>query len=488
LTSLNSPTASGAAAERPALPPLTKGPHTKRLGQVALIATFGGLLFGYDTAVINGALNPMVAELHLTKLTEGGVTSGLLVGAAVGAILGGRLSDGWGRRKSIILMSVLFFVGAMLCVVAPNFGVMLVGRIILGLAVGAASTVVPVFLAELAPYEIRGSLAGRNELMIVVGQLAAFIINAIISSAFGEGNGVWRIMLAVEALPAVALFIGMLRMPESPRWLASKGRDDEALKVLSTLRTKDRATAELAEIDQVTAEEGKRKGMPIGEILRNKWLVRILLIGIGLGVAQQLTGINAIQYYGQTVLIQAGFAANVAIIVNIGPGIVGVLGAIIALRMMDHFSRRRTFIIGFTSTTVIHVLIGILSNALPEGNAARPWVLLILIVLFVGSVQTFLNVAVWVTLSEIFPLKMRGFGIGVSVFFLWIANAFLGLYFPTIISAFGITGTFFGFAVVNALALLFVWRAVPETRGRSLEKLEEDVSTGAIYIKEIRSN
>jgi len=468
------------------LPPLTRGPHSKRLGQVALIATFGGLLFGYDTSVINGALSPMVAELHLTKLTEGGVTSGLLFGAAVGAILGGRLSDAWGRRKSIILMSVLFFVGALTCVVAPSFGVMLLGRVILGLAVGAASTIVPVFLAELAPFEIRGSLAGRNEMMIVIGQLLAFVVNAIISSVWGEGNGVWRVMLAVEALPALALFFGMLRMPESPRWLASKGRDAEALVILSTLRTKERATAELKEIDDLQVEEAQRVKMDIRSILTNKWLVRIILIGIGLGVAQQLTGINAIMYYGQSVLTEAGFAANIAIIVNIGPGIVAVIGAIIALRMMDHFSRRRTFIIGFAATTVIHILIGVLSNALPVGNPARPWVLLILIILFVGSVQTFLNIAVWVTLSEIFPLKMRGFGIGVSVFFLWIANAFLGLYFPTIISSFGITGTFFGFAVVNALALLFVWRAVPETRGRSLEKLEEDVTTGNIYTQAAR--
>jgi MFS transporter, SP family, major inositol transporter len=473
----------GTAADTPArsLPPLTTGPHSKRLGQVALIATFGGLLFGYDTSVINGALSPMVKELHLTAITEGGVTSGLLFGAAVGAILGGRLSDAWGRRKSIILMSVLFFVGALTCVFAPSFGVMLVGRIVLGLAVGAASTVVPVFLAELAPYEIRGSLAGRNEMMIVIGQLAAFIVNAIISTIWGEGNGVWRVMLAVEALPAVALFIGMLRMPESPRWLVSKGRDAEALEVLSTLRTKERATAELEEIDEVTSEEAKRQTLRIGAILKNKWFVRIILVGIGLGVAQQLTGINAIMYYGQSVLTEAGFSSSVAIIVNIGPGIIAVIGAVIALRMMDHFSRRRTFIIGYTLTTVLHLLIGILSFALPEGTAARPWVLLVLIILFVGSMQTFLNVATWVTLSEIFPLKMRGFGIGVSVFCLWLANAFLGLYFPTVIAAFGITGTFFGFAVVNALALFFVWRAVPETRGRTLEKLEEDVTTGAIY-------
>lgn len=480
MTSANSSNAVGTGGTMQ-LPPLTKGPHSRRLGTVALVATFGGLLFGYDTAVINGALSPMVKELRLTTLTEGVVTSSLLFGAAIGAISGGRLSDAWGRRKSIILMSVLFFIGAMVCVVAPSFGVMVIGRVILGLAVGAASTVVPVFLAELAPFEIRGSLAGRNEFMIVVGQLLALSINAIIGNVWGEYGGVWRVMLAIEAIPAIALFIGMMRMPESPRWLVSKGRDDEALAVLSTLRTKERATAELDEVEKSTSEETKNHALPLGEILRNKWLIRIILVGIGLGVAQQLTGINAVVYYGQTVLKEAGFSSSAALIANIAPGIVAVLGAIIALRIMDHFSRRRTFILGFALVAVCHLLIGVGSIALPAGNPARPWVLLFLIVAFVGSMQTFLNVAVWVTLSEIFPLKMRGFGIGVSVFCLWIANAFLGLYFPTLIAGLGITNTFFAFGIVNLLSLLFVWRAVPETQGRTLEKLEEDVTTGAIY-------
>ncbi|MGU3411853.1 sugar porter family MFS transporter [Microbacterium sp. M1A1_1b] len=476
------------ATERPTvpLPPLTKGPHSKRLGTVALIATFGGLLFGYDTAVINGALSPMVEELRLTTFTEGVVTSSLLFGAAIGAITGGRLSDAWGRRKSIILMSVLFFIGAVVCVVAPSFEVMVIGRVILGLAVGAASTVVPVFLAELAPFEIRGSLAGRNEFMIVFGQLVAFAVNAVIGNVWGENGGVWRIMLSVEALPAIALFVGMLRMPESPRWLVSKGRDDEALRVLSTLRSKERAAAELNEVETLTTEESKLVKMDVKSILTNKWLIRILLVGIGLGVAQQLTGINAVVYYGQTVLKEAGFSSSAALIANVAPGVVAVIGAIIALRIMDHFSRRRTFILGFALVAVCHLLIGLGSVLLPVGSAARPWVLLVLIVAFVGSMQTFLNVAVWVTLSEIFPLRMRGFGIGVSVFCLWVANAIIGLYFPTIIAGLGITSTFFAFGVVNLLSLLFVWRLAPETRGRTLEKLEEDVTTGAIYIKAAR--
>lgn len=465
-----------------ALPPIGTGPHRRRLGVLALVATFGGLLFGYDTGVINGALLPMKEELGLTNLTEGVVTSSLLFGAAIGAMLGGRIADGWGRRKTIIALAVTFFLGTLICVFAPVFGVMVVGRVLLGLAVGGASTVVPVFLAELAPYEIRGSLSGRNELMIVIGQLAAFVVNAVIGNVWGEGNGVWRVMLAVCALPAIALFVGMLRVPESPRWLASKGRYDEALSVLQQVRTKERATAELEDIkrsNEFEAKVQKESGWRI--LLGNKWLIRIVLIGAGLGVAQQLTGINSIMYYGQTVLIESGFQASAALIANIAPGVIAVVGGVIALYNMEKINRRTTLIIGFSLTTVCHFLIGIASVALPDGNPARPWVILFLVVAFVGSMQTFLNIAVWVLLSEIFPTQIRALGMGISVFCLWIANAFLGLYFPTIVAATGITGTFFGFAVVGVLALLFIWKFVPESRGRTLEEVEEGVTTGNIF-------
>lgn len=469
----------GAAARE--LPPLTSGPYRKRLGVVAVIATFGGLLFGYDTSVINGALKPMAAQLHLTTFTEGFITSSLLFAAAVGAVTGGRLSDAWGRKKTITLLAVLFLIGALDCVFAPNLAIMVPGRIILGLAVGAASVTVPVYLAELAPFEIRGSLAGRNEMAIVVGQLAAISINAIIANVWGTGGDIWRIMLAIEALPAVALFIGMLRMPESPRWLVAMGRHDEALKILQTLRPAGRAEAEIANIEVVTEEETEQLHVDWRGILHNKWLVRILLVGIGLGVFQQLTGINSILYYGQIVLIQAGFKSNAALIASIAPAGISVIGAIIALRMMDRFSRRKTFIIGYALVAFFHCLIGICSILFKVGSPARPYVLLVLIVAFVGSMQTFLNVATWVTLSEIFPQRMRAFGMGASVLLLWITDAFLGLYFPTLIAAVGITGSFFLFAGLNVIALLFVFTQVPETRGRTLEELEEDILNGSVY-------
>src|SRR5918998_6252481 len=190
-----------------ALPPLVAGPYRKRIGLISIIACFGGLLFGYDTGVSNGAERPMQAELGLSDLSLGVVISSLIFAAAVGALVGGQISDAWGRRKTIILLAVLFFVGTLFVVFSPGFGILVTGRVLIGLGVGGASTVVPVYLAELAPYEIRGSITGRNELAIVTGQLAAFVFNGIIGTVFGDVEGVWRFMFAVSALPAVALFL-----------------------------------------------------------------------------------------------------------------------------------------------------------------------------------------------------------------------------------------------------------------------------------------
>ncbi|MGC5076207.1 sugar porter family MFS transporter [Agrococcus sp. DT81.2] len=472
--------ASHPARAEPGLPPLTPGPHTRRLGVISIVACFGGLLFGYDTGVINGALRPLSAELGLEALTEGIVTSSLVFAAAVGALLGGRASDRFGRRTVLIVLAVVFLVGTVVLVAAPGFAVLVAGRILLGLAVGGASTVVPVYLAELAPFEIRGSISGRNELAIVSGQLAAFVVNALIGSALGHVEGVWRIMFAVCALPAIALFIGMLRMPESPRWLAEHGRHAEALAVLHGVRAPARAAAELALVEALV-ERAPSGRMPLRAVLGSRWLRRILLVGIGVGVAQQLTGINSIMYYGQSVLVESGFSESAALVANVAPGVIAVVGGIVALWMMDRLDRRTTLLIGFSLTTACHVLIGVASMVLEPGHPLRPVVILALVVAFVGSMQTFLNVAVWVYLSEIFPLPMRGLGIGIAVFAHWIANGALSLTFPSLLGAVGITGTFFVFAAVGALALAFIATQVPETRGRTLEALEADVRSGRIF-------
>lgn len=467
--------------QRSKLPALGAGPFRRRLGLISVIACLGGLLFGYDTGVINGSLRPMSEDLGLSALTEGVVTSSLVFAAAFGAYFGGRFSDRLGRRSAIIALAVLFFLGTVLCVATPGVGILIIGRIMLGLAVGGASTVVPVYLAELAPFEIRGWVSGRNEVAIVSGQLAAFVVNAILGNVFGHLDGVWRIMLAICGIPAMFLFFGMLRMPESPRWLVDKGRYDEALAILRTVRSEERAEAELREVVLIAEEKGQQERPGIGSILRDKWLVRILLVGIGVAMTQQLTGINSIMYYGQVVLIESGFEANAALIANVAPGVVAVIGGFIALYMMDRVDRRTTFSIGLSLTTSCHLLIGIASIVLPDGSAARPFVILALVVAFVASMQTFLNVAVWVWLAEVFPLHIRGLAIGISVFFGWLVNGFVALFFPSLIAGIGISGAFFLFAGIGAAALLFVITQVPETRGITLEKLEGDVQSGAVY-------
>ncbi|RLP11476.1 sugar porter family MFS transporter [Propionibacterium australiense] len=465
------------------LPPLTPGPYRARLTVVALIATLGGLLFGYDTSVINGAQSFMVRpdQLNLTDFGLGIAVSSLLFASAVGALTGGRVSDRIGRKTTITFMATMFIVGVVVVVTAVNLPMLAIGRVILGLAVGSASVVVPVYLAELAPYEIRGSLAGRNEMMIVTGQLLAIVMNAIIGNVWGgEYPWVWRAMFALAAVPAILLLLGVARLPESPRWLADKGREEEALKILDNLRPEGRAKPELAEIQATSREEASRVNMSIKEIFSNKNLVRIVLIGCGIGFFQQTTGINSILYYGERVLEESGFSTGAALIANIAPATISVIAAIIALQMMDRFSRRKTFLWGYGLVAITHVLIATAASVLPEGGA-KPFVLLALIVFFVGSMQLCLNVATWVTLSEIFPLRMRAFGMGLSVFVLWMTNSFLSLGFASVISAIGLSMSFLVFAVLNVIAFFFFLLFVPETKGRTLEQLEADVTSGKLF-------
>ena len=270
-------------------------------------------------------------------------------------------------------------------------------------------------------------------------------------------------MFGICALPAVALFFGMLRMPESPRWLVEKGRDDEALAVLKTVRSEDRALAELAQVEQVTEDEKTGNQLGFKEILPNKWLRRILFVGIGVSMTQQLTGINSIMYYGTRVLEESGFSQAAALLANTVFGLAAVIGGIIALRNMDRLDRRKTFFIGLHLTTICHCLTAIAGMLLPEGNTARPYVIAVLVTLFVLSMQSFLNIAIWVWLAEIFPLEIRGLAIGIAVFFGWFVNGLLALYVPTLLNALGL-GTFFLFAAIGVIMLGFLWHEVPETR------------------------
>ncbi|MCU4296115.1 sugar porter family MFS transporter [Brevibacterium permense] len=457
------------------LPPDTRGPHTSRLGIIAVVATFGGLLFGYDTGVVNGALEPLTHDFGLTPRTEGLVVSFLTIGAAFGAVAGGRLSDAFGRRSNIILLAMFFIVGTLACSLAPNWQFLAGARFFLGLAVGAASTTVPVYLAELAPFEKRGSLVTRNEVMIVVGQFAAFVINAVIFNVWGEHDHVWRYMLAVAVLPAIALLVGMIFLPESPRWLISKKRDGQALEVLKQVRSDERAEAEMREVELLAEQEEVAKTGGVSD-LASKWVLRLVLIGVGLGVAQQLTGINSVMYYGTQLLTDAGFSADAAIIANTFNGLFSVLGVTVGIMLINRLPRRFMLLGGFILTSSFHLLIGLSAVFLPDGTF-KAYAILVFVILFVFSMQGTLGPLVWLMLAEIFPLKIRSFAMGICVFALWLANAAVAQFFPSVVSGLGISNTFFLFAGLGVLALLFIYFFVPETRNKTLEDLEAEFRT-----------
>jgi sugar porter (SP) family MFS transporter len=447
-----------------------------------MVATLGGLLFGYDTGVINGALDPMQKDLNFGSVGEGLVTATLLAGAALGAVIGGRMIDGLGRKKTIELNAAVFLLGTAGCVFAPELNTLLVARFVLGLAVGTASQAVPIYLAEMAPEERRGSLSGRNELAIVIGQLAAFVINAIIIATVDTPD-VWRFMLAICSLPAFGLFFGMLRMPESPRWLMSKGRENDALAVLTEVRTEDRAHAEIAEVRRLAAEEEQSKTGGWAD-LATPWIRRLVIVGCFLGVAQQFSGVNALMYYGTQLLETAGFSNSAAPIANIANGITAVVGGVLCLFWaVDKFSRKGLILFGVVATTGSQALITIAAFALPEG-LLKAWLILFFCDMMLFFIQLSLNVPVWVCLSEMFPLRIRGFATGLCIFVLWIANGVLTFMFPVIVGAWGIKIMFLILFIIGLILIWFVRTYLPNTSGRSLEDLEEHFSRGDYLVKD----
>jgi major inositol transporter-like SP family MFS transporter len=448
------------------------------LTRLTVISTLGGLLFGYDTGVISGALLYMRDDLAMSTSQEAWVVSALLFpGAAFGALLGGRISDALGRKKSLLVCAVIFLVGALACAVAPTVGFMVAARILLGFGVGAAAVACPLYLAEMAPAERRGRMVTINELMIVTGQMLAFAINALLAVTISDSH-VWRIMLGVASIPAVILLVGMLLLPESPRWFGARGRIDEARAVLALSRTPEQVEVEVTEIVETAKAEGTARSHAWQALRQNGWMRRLLWIGFGLAAVQQATGINTVNYYAPSILTQSGLGDQAALIATIGVGVTSVVMTIVGIWLLGFVPRRMMLMIGFAGVVGSQLLLAFLFM-LPQSDATS-YTILAGMMLFVAFVQAFIGTGVWLMLSEIFPLAIRGLAMGLAVFVLWTVNAAISFVFPQVVEAIGSTPTFFLFAAINALSLFFVWRAVPETKGRSLETLENDFRTQAI--------
>ncbi len=424
---------------------------------IAVVATLGGLLFGYDTGVISGALLFMGPELHLTPFTTGLVTSSLLFGAAFGALLSGHFAAAAGRKKIILVLAVIFAMGALGTSMAPDVAWMIFFRLVLGVAVGGAAATVPVYIAEIAPANRRGQLVTLQELMIVSGQMLAYISNAGFNAAWG-GETTWRWMLAVATLPAVLLFFGMMFMPDTPRWYAMKGRLADARRVLERTRARQDVEWELTEIEETLTEEQQQR--PRLSELRKPWLFKLFLIGMGIAVIQQLTGVNTIMYYAPAMLKAVGMDDSAALFATIANGAISVLMTFVGIWLLGKMGRRTLTMIGQFGCTACLVFIGAVTLFMPETVNGQPdmwrsYMVLFGMLLFLSFQQGALSPVTWLLLSEIFPTRLRGIFMGGAVFAMWIANFLISLMFPVLLASVGLAGAFFIFALVGIAGAIF---------------------------------
>jgi SP family sugar:H+ symporter-like MFS transporter len=445
-------------------------------GRVTIVAFFfgalGELMFGYDTGVIGVALLFIKPQFHLTPILQGWVVSSLLLGAAVGVGVGGILSDRVGRRPALMGMAVTFTVGALLAALAPGVPWLVLGRLVMGLGVGCSAVVVIVYLAELAPTERRGAIASLGQLMVVCGILLAYLVDYGLAPARA-----WRWMVGVSVIPSVILLLGLLYLPETPRWLVKRGRPAEAAAVLARLGRRH-PEAELREIQRIDAIESGRAVRGLGAALRElagPALRPALVAAVGLAVFVQLMGINSIIYYAPTTLVSVGFGQTAAIVANLGIGTLNVVVTLVAIAVIDRVGRRPLLLLGCAGMCLSMLALGANALLAARGSREAAWVTLICLAAFVGFFGVSWGACVRVMISELLPLDVRGSAMGLVLVLNWVANFGVGLLFPVVLAAFGVSGVFLIFAGIAVVAFLFVLGLIPETKGRSLERIEADL-------------
>jgi sugar porter (SP) family MFS transporter len=431
----------------------------------AAITALGGLLFGYDTGVVSGALLFIKKDFGgLSSFQQELVTSLLLVGAIVGALAAGRISDWIGRRRTVLITALVFIVGVLLAAFTPTYPTLLVARIIIGLAVGSASMVVPLYIGEIVPPRVRGGLVSLNQLAITVGILGSYLIDYGLS-----GTGNWRLMFGLAAIPAAALFLGMLFQQESPHWLIRQGREDEARAVLRRVRYDSDIDAEIDEVREISQREGGLRDLVSPKVRP------LLVVGVMLAVFQQITGINTVIYYAPTLLQGAGFGNSGALLANVVNGAVNVGMTIVAIWLLDRVGRRPLLLSG-TAGMAVGMAITALSFLGGEHLTGALAIVAVLgLLIYTGSFAIGLGPVFWLLIAEIYPLKIRGAAMSVASMANWAANFVVTVSFLTLLSAIGGVGAFFLFGFLTLVALAYFWRRVPETKGRSLQEIEREL-------------
>ena len=439
---------------------------------IYFFGSFGGILFGYDIGVMTGALPFLQNDWSLQGNASiiGWITSAVMFGAIFGGAMAGQLSDRLGRRKMILISAIIFVIGSILSGIAPHDGeYYLIGvRILLGLAVGAASALVPAYMSERAPAHLRGRLSGINQTMIVSGMLLSYVVDFLLKDL--PETMAWRLMLGLAAVPAIILFLGVLRLPESPRFLVKHGLVDEARRVLGYIRnTKDEVEAELADIKNMTATEANLKEPSLATLFSDKYRY-LVTAGVGVAAFQQFQGANAIFYYIPLIVEKAtGQAASSQLMWPIIQGVLLVLGSLIFLVIADKFNRRTLLTVGGTIMGLSFILPAVINSIIPN---ADPMMIVFFLCIYVAFYSFTWAPLTWVIVGEIFPLAIRGRAAGLASSFNWIGSFLVGLLFPIMTASLSQATVFAIFGVICMLGVCFIRNCVPETRGHTLEEIE----------------
>lgn len=436
---------------------------------VAVVASLGGLLSGYDTGVISGALLFINESWDLADTTQGILVSSVLIGAVIGAATNGILADMFGRKKIIMATAVIFILGSILCAFAPNIYVLIASRIFVGFAVGIVNFVVPLYLSEISPKQLRGTLVSLYQWAITAGILFSYFINAVFAQAVFN----WRWMLFAGVIPGLILFVGMCFMHDTPRWLISKNRDDEAKDVFNKIEPDIDVEKEVAEVKRTLQSEESKKTTK--KFRFKKWMIMPFVVGIGIMFAQICTGINTIIYYAPTIFKNAGFESNLsAIYATTGIGIINFLMTIVALYFTDRLGRKPLLYFGLTGVMLSLIALGCGFAFADFFGDNLKWVTVGSLVTYIICFAMSLGPIGWILVSEVFPLKIRGIAMSICTVSNFAFNFFVVSSFPILLHRIGGALTFWGFGAVSLLCIIFVFFCVPETKGISLEQIESN--------------
>jgi len=437
---------------------------------VALVSAISGLLYGYDTGIISGALLQITDDFGIGDGMKQVIAAAILLGAVIGALTCSRLSESRGRRKTLLLVAVVFVVGALWAALAPNPTMLILGRLVLGFAVGGATQTAPIYVAELSPTKFRGRLVLFFQIAIGVGIVISTIVGAteVIN---------WRIAVGAASVPAAFMLIMMLRLPESPRWLAKTGDPDGARAALERVRPHGLDVGpELDEVrEAVRAEEEQSTRGWRG--LREPWVRPALLVGCGVAVFTQLSGIEMIIYYSPTILTDNGFSTSTALQVSVALGVTYLVTQLIGLAIIDRVGRRRLTLITLPGAALALIVLGTFFVTGNDGPAQVPYIIATLIV-FMAFTAGGIQLMGWLTGSEIYPLATRAAGAAAQSASLWGTNLLITLTLLTIINTIGTGQTFWLYAAFNVIAFVYLWRKMPELTGRSLEQIESNLRKG----------